>query len=156
VKRFRDTKWGGDQPHVEYLPKGATGPEPYRDELNVPPALRQVRLLIAARGITTTLDLLKQWRDKEPGAPILHEDSGFALVDECLGHAQVAEAIAINRFFSSHDPTFSRIFMRKGNGCRNAGLRSFALDYYKKACLLDPGDAEAAARLKELTDLMNK
>jgi pimeloyl-ACP methyl ester carboxylesterase len=156
IKKFRETKVGGDWPHVEYLPVGATGPEPYRDELNLPPALRQMRLIIAGRGVEATLALLKRWREKEPKAPILQEDYGFALVDECLGHGRIADAIAIHCFYSSLDPTFSKTFVRHGDGCRRAGLQSFAVDYYNKACLLDPSDAETAARLKELRELMKK
>ena len=156
VKKFRDTEFGGDQPHVEYLPVGATGPEPYRDELSLPPTLRQMRLIIAGRDEAATLALLKRWREKEPGAPVLQEDYGFALVDECLGDGRIKEAIAINRFYSSHIARFPTIFRRRGDGCKNAGLRSFAMDYYKKACLLDPSDGEAAARLKELTEPMKK
>ena len=56
-----------------------------------------------ARGVEATLALLKRWREKEPGAPVLQEDFGFALVDECLGHGRIEDAIAINRFYSSHD-----------------------------------------------------
>ena len=122
----------------------------------MPPELRQVRLIIAGRGVPATLALLKQWQEKEPGAAIFREDFGFALVDECLGHGRIGDAIAINGFYCSHDAKFSKIFLRTGNGCRNAGLLSFAADYYKKACSLDPGDAEAAARLKEVTELLKK
>jgi pimeloyl-ACP methyl ester carboxylesterase len=156
VKRFRDTKFGGDRPHVEYLPVGAKGPEPYRDKLNVPPALRQVRLIIAERGIEATLALLKRWREKEPGAPVFQKDYGFALISECLGHGRVEDAIAINRFYSSHDPTFSKIFVKMADACRRAGMRTLALDFYKNACLLDPIDAESAARLKELSEPITK
>jgi hypothetical protein len=154
VKRFRDTKFGGDQPHVEHLPVGATGPEPYKDELNVPPALRQIRLITAARGVDAMLALLTRWREKEPEALVLQEDCGFALVDECLGQGRIDDAIAINRFYSAHDATFSKIFLRTAEGCRRAGMLSFAEDYYKKACLLDPSDVLAAARLKELKERM--
>jgi pimeloyl-ACP methyl ester carboxylesterase len=151
--RFRQTRFGGDQPHVEYLPAGATVPEPYQDEVTVPPTLRQIRPLIAVRGIDATVALLKKWHEREPGAPVLQKDLGFAVVDECLGYGQVGEAIAIRRFFSSLDPKFSRIFVKEGDAWRRAGLNAFAVDYYKKACLLDPTDAEAAARLKELSEL---
>jgi pimeloyl-ACP methyl ester carboxylesterase len=156
LHKFRDTKFGGDQPHVEYLPIGATGPELYRDELKVPPTLRQVRLIIAARGIEATMALLKQWRAQEPAAPIFEDDFGFALVDECLGQGRIADAIAINRFYSAHNPKFSKIFVRTGEGYRKAGLLSFAHDYFKKACLLDSDDTVAAARVKELETLMKK
>jgi hypothetical protein len=156
VQKFRDTKFGGDRPHVEYLPAGAKGPELYRDETNVPPALRQIRLIISARGVKDTLALLKRWRLKEPGAYVLNEDCGFALVDECLGHGLIEDAIAINCFYSSLYPTFFNIFLRTGDGCRKASLRSLAEDCYNKACLLDPSDAVAAARLKELSDLKKK
>ena len=156
MHKFRDTKFGGDQPHVEYLPIGATGPEHYRDELKIPPTLRQVRLIIAARGIETTIALLKQWRAQEPAAPIFEDDFGFALVDECLGQARIANAIAINRFYSDHNPKFSKIFVRTGEGYRKAGLRSFAQDYFRKACLLDPGDTAAAARCQRARDAHEK
>ncbi len=156
VKRFRDTKFGGRQPHVEYLPVGATGPEPYREELNLPPTLRQMRLIIAGRGVEEALALLKRWREKEPETPVLQEEYGFALVDECLGYGRIKDAIAITRFYSLHIARFPTIFLRRGDGCKNAGLKSFAMDYYKKACLLDPSDALSAARLKELTEPMKK
>jgi pimeloyl-ACP methyl ester carboxylesterase len=156
VQKFRDTRLGGDQPHVEYLPMGATGPEPYHDDRNMPPALRQIHLIIADRGISATVGLLKRWREKEPESFLCQEDFGFALVDECLGYGRTQDAIAIKEFYSAHDATFSKIFLRTGNGCRTAGLSEFAIDYYKKASLLDPSDAEAVARLKELTELKKK
>ena len=87
---------------------------------------------------------------KNPQAPIFEDDFGFALIDECLGHGRTADAIAINRFYTAHNPKFSKIFVRTGEGYRKAGRRSFAQDYFRKACLLDPGDTAAAARLKEL------
>ena len=93
---------------------------------------------------------------EEPAAPIFEDDFGFALVDECLGQARIANAIAINRFYSDHNPKFSKIFVRTGEGYRKAGLRSFAQDYFRKACLLDPGDTAAAARAKELETPMKK
>ena len=78
------------------------------------------------------------------------------MVDECLGDGRIGDAIAVNRFFSSLDTTFLKVFVSKGDGCNRAGLTRFAMDYYKKACLLDPGDAEATARLKELSVLIKK
>jgi pimeloyl-ACP methyl ester carboxylesterase len=153
LEKYRPTKLGGDQPHVEYLPAGATGPEPYREELNSPPALRQIRLIIGERGVEATLALLKGWREKEPRAHVFLDDCGFALIDESLGNGRIGDARAINRFYCSHDAKFSKVFLRQADGCRRAGLKSFAIDYYKKACLLDPTDTEAAARLKELSAL---
>jgi hypothetical protein len=99
---------------------------------------------------------LKRWREKDPGTPVLQEAHGFALVNLCLEHGPIEDAIAINRFYSSHIARFSSIFLRRGDGCKNAGLKQFAMDYYKKACQLDPKDAEPAARLKELTELIKK
>ena len=156
LKKFRDTRIGGDRPHVEYLPVGASGPEPYRDDLEVPPALRQIPAMIAGRGVEATLALLQKWRAKDPATPILQEAHGFALVDLCLDHGPIADAIAVNRFYCSFIAKFSSIFLRHGDGAKNAGLKQFAMDYYKKACLLEPRDALAAARLKELTELMKK
>jgi dienelactone hydrolase len=156
VKKFQDTMFGGDQPHVEHLPVGATGPEPYKDELNLAPELRQIRQITAARGVDAMLALLMRWREKEPEALVLQEDCGFALIDECLGQGRIDDAIAINRFYSVRDAAFSKIFLRSGDGCRRAGMLSFAEDYYKNACLLDPSDALAATRLKELNELKKK
>ncbi len=149
ITRFQQTEFGGEKPHVEFLPVG----ERRRNLIethNVPPTLRQIRLIIAGRGIEATLALLKHWHEKEPRASIFEDDFGFAVVDECLGLGRTGDAIAMSRFYSSLDAKFSKIFFRKGNGLRNAGLKHFASDYYKKACLLDPSDAEAAAQLKAL------
>ena len=154
--RFRTTRFGGDEPHVEYLPVGATATEPYRDERNVPPTLRQIRLIIAGRGIEASIALLKKWHETEPGTPLLQKDFGFAVVDECLGYGRIGDAIAIKRFYSSLDTTFARIFVKEGDDWRRVGVKVYAMDYYRKACLLDPTDAEAAARLKELSEGMKK
>jgi hypothetical protein len=156
VGKFRETRFGGDQPHVEHLAVGATGPEPYRDGLDVPPELRQIRQVVAARGIDATLALLKRWREKEPTAFLFHQDCGFALVDESLGYGHIDDAIAITRFYSTHDPKFAGIFLRTADSYRKLGLRSFAADLYRKASLLDPTDAEAASKLKQLQQLLKK
>ena len=58
---------------------------------------------------------------------------------------------AINRFYSAHDPAFAGIFKRNADRYRKIGLSDLAADHCGKACLLDPADAEAAQRLKEMT-----
>ena len=35
ITRFQQTEFGGEKPHVEFLPVGATATEPYRDDANV-------------------------------------------------------------------------------------------------------------------------
>jgi hypothetical protein len=138
VKRYRQTTFGGDQPHVERLPVGATGPEPYRDAPDAAPTLRQVSLIVAERGAAPAITVLKRWREKAPQAFVLQTECAFALVDESLSQGRIEDAIAINRFFGSNDAAFFKLFVKKGDGCRRAGLKSFALDYYRKACLARP------------------
>jgi pimeloyl-ACP methyl ester carboxylesterase len=149
LKKHGKTTLGGDQPHVDHVPVGVTGPEPFRDDQVDPPSPRQIRRIVTARGLDATLTLLKHWYDKAPQAPVFHRDFGFEMIEEWLKRDRTAEAIAINRFYGSLDKAFSQMFVKRGDHYTRFGAMKGARKYYEKALLLDPSDATAAQRLKE-------
>jgi dienelactone hydrolase len=108
------TTLGGVQPHVDQVPAGVTGPEPFRDDSTEPPTPRQFWPLLAKRGLESTLALLKQYHQEDPAAPVFNEGFGESLVDVLFDKGQVPDAVAVYRLYCSFDRSFSKNFVREG------------------------------------------
>jgi len=152
IEKFKQNKLGGTGPHLDFVPVGITAPEPYQDESGAPPAPRQVRPFMAERGLEATVALLNHYHEKDPSAPIFQGDFGFALVFELLEKRQTQEALAFHRLFRSFGENFSKSFIAWGKEYERIGRKPLALDYFEKAHTLDPGNTEAAERLKTLRE----
>ena len=136
-------------PYLIHLPRGVAGAEPYR-VIPTPPTPRQIRELMTRIGVEPALELLMRHHEKSPQAPVLSGDLGFAMVDEFLELGRTRDAIAVNRVYVKLDPENSGSYRKIGLSYEKYGRRSGAIDYFKKALILDPADAEAAEHLKKL------
>jgi hypothetical protein len=95
---------------------------------------------------------LKQCHEKDPSAPIFQGSFGFALVFEMLEAGRNPEAIALTRLYASFGQPMIESFIRLGDVYRKLGMKPRALDYYQKARVLEPDNAEISERLRALGD----
>ena len=82
LKPYEDSRLGGDRAHVEHVPAGVAEPPPFRDDQTTPPSPRQFRRILSDRGWSSTITLLKRWHKKDPGAPVVQNQFGFARVED--------------------------------------------------------------------------
>jgi dienelactone hydrolase len=143
---------GGARPSVAHVPRGVAGAEPFRPDSPSPPTPRQIRELIARLGVEPTLELLNRHHETSPSAPVFDGDFGFAIVDEFLEVGRIRDAIAVKRAYVKFDSKNAFSYFKMGNSFEKYGVKSRAIDCYKKALLLDPANAEAAERLKKLQE----
>ena len=69
---------------------------------------------------------------------------------------QIPDAVAVYRLYCSFDKSFSRVFVREGERRLRYGSKAAVLPFFKKAVTLDPANAEATGRLKDLQESMNE
>jgi len=141
---------------VDHVPAGVTGPDPFRHDSSAPPTPRQFWPLLAVRGLESTLALLNQYHQKDPAAPLFNEGFGEALVDVFYDKGRVTDAIAVYRLYCSFDKSFSRVFVREAERRLRYGSKAGALLLFDKAVTLDPANAEAVGRVKDLQESMNE
>ena len=73
LTKYTQNKIGGAMPHVDHVPAGVSAPETYRDNSGDAPTPRQLRPLMATRGLGPSLELLRAWHQKAPGSPIFQQ-----------------------------------------------------------------------------------
>jgi hypothetical protein len=150
AKQLEQNPENGRAPHLELVPRGATGPEPFRDDLNLPPTPRQFRPLLAKRGLESTLTLLERYHARAPHAAIFEGNFGFALIDELLEKGQTHDAIAFQRLYGKFGLNVVKDLLALGDMYRGRKETERARAIYQKARALEPDNAEVAKRLKEL------
>jgi pimeloyl-ACP methyl ester carboxylesterase len=150
AKQYRDTQLGGDRPHVEYMPVGRTGPDPYKEDSALPPTPRQLRPFLREHGVNKTIALFKRFRKEAPSSPIYYPNFELNLVSDFLHQGNTRDAIAFHEYFRESGLDCGRIFLGIGKGYQNRAARGTAARYYKMALALDPSNREAAEKLKEL------
>ena len=114
-------------------PPGLAEPEPFRDESNTAPTPRQLRPLLAARGIELMIALLKNHHAKDPASALFHKDFGHALVNELLETQQIPEAVEFYRFYKAIDQDIANTYAEEGDLMRSFNATKEALPHYKKA-----------------------
>jgi pimeloyl-ACP methyl ester carboxylesterase len=151
AKQYRDTRLGGDQPHVEYMPEGRTGADPYKEDSALPPTPRQLRPFLREQGVAKTIAVFKRFRKEAPSNPIYFPNFELNLVSDLLDQGKTRDAIAFRDYFRESGLDCGKVFMRFGKSYQTRGARGTAARYYKMALALDPSDREAADKLKELS-----
>jgi predicted dienelactone hydrolase len=146
---YRDTPLAGAAPHVEYLPPGVTGAEPYVENSSQPPTPRQVRDFLQKHGSAKTVALFRRFQKDSPTQPIYHLIFGWALVSDLLDQSKTQDAIAFRDYYRESGPDFGKMFLEWGQLFLGWGRKELAADFLKKALLLDPSNREAADKLKE-------
>jgi pimeloyl-ACP methyl ester carboxylesterase len=147
--QYRDTPLAGSAPHVEYVPPGVTGPEPYEEKSSQPPTPRQVREFLRKEGRDKTIALFRRFRRDAPTQPIFHSIFGWALVGDLLEQGKTPDAIAFRDYFRESGVNCDAMFLEWGKIYLGWGRKVLATDAFKKALLLDPSNREAADKLKE-------
>jgi hypothetical protein len=153
VQKYGSNQLGGPAPHVDHVPAGATGPGPFRDEVGLAPTPRQFRPLLAARGIESTIALWKDCHEKDPSSPIFHQDFAYALVDELVEQARIGDAAKFARLAELFGHNIAQMYVGEGDSQRQLDSVSEAAEHYRKALLIDPSNARAAAGMSALRDL---
>jgi acetyl esterase/lipase len=156
VKPSAKNPLGSLKPHVDHMRVGATAAPAFRDAPLAIPTPRQIRNVLAERGATATVSLLKRCHKHEPTAPVFYSELGFFLVDELLEKRRDKDAAAIYRFYGSLDPPFLNIYERAADLRRRYHQDAAARESYMKALRLDPQNKGAAAGLKALKDRQEK
>jgi pimeloyl-ACP methyl ester carboxylesterase len=150
AKQYRDTKFGDGAPHVEYVPPGRTGPDPYREGGVLPPTPRQLRPLLREQGSKKAIALLRRFREEAATHPIFAGNFALFLVGDLLDQGRTEDALAFRDYYRESDLDCGTVFMKLGKGYQDMGLAKLAAAYYKRVLLLEPANREAADRLKEL------
>jgi dienelactone hydrolase len=152
AKQYRETKLGGDAPHVEYVPEGATGPDPYKEDSGLPPTPRQLRPFLREQGSAKTIAVLRRFRKDAPTAPVYHPNFELFLVSDLLDRGQVQDAVAFRDYYRESGLDCDKVFLELGKLSQGQGRRDRAADFYKRVLLLDPANREAADKLKDVTE----
>jgi pimeloyl-ACP methyl ester carboxylesterase len=150
AKQYRDTRFGDDVPHVEHVPPGVTGPDPYKEGGALPPTPRQLRPLLRQEGSKKTIALLRRFRKEAATHPVFFENFEFFLVSDLLDQGKTEDAIALRDYYRESGLDCGQMCMKLGKGYQDLGITRVAALFYKRALLLEPDNREAAARLKEL------
>jgi pimeloyl-ACP methyl ester carboxylesterase len=149
ANQYRTTKFGGGEPHVDYMVKGRTGPDRYESG-DEPPSPRQVRPFLREHGPQKTIDLLKRFREKAPAHPIFADNFEFFLVTDLLDRGKIEDAIALRDYFRETKLDCNAFLLSLGKSYERLGLAKPAAVFYRRLLRLDPANAEAAARLKDV------
>jgi hypothetical protein len=146
---YRHTPLAGAAPHVEYLPPGVAGAEPYAENSSQPPTPRQVRDFLRKQGSAKTVALFRRFHKDSPAQPIYHQIFGWALVSDLLDRGKTQDAIVFRDYYRESGPDFGERFLEWGQIFLHLGRKELARDFFKKALLLGPSNRKAADKLKE-------
>lgn len=150
AKQYRDTKLAGTAPHVLWVPEGVTKPDAYAESSGQPPTPRQFRYYFREHGAEKTVALLRRFRKETPDEPIFHHVFAFALIGELLDKGQTTAAVAFNDFYRELDADVGKVLTGWAEAYVRLDRKGWARENCRKALLLDPTNAKAAALLKEL------
>jgi pimeloyl-ACP methyl ester carboxylesterase len=151
ARQYRDTRLGGADPHVEYVPEGRTGPEPYADDSALPPTPRQVRPFLRQHGSEKTIAVYRRFRKDAPAAPIYEQLFELNLVSDLLDEGKTRDAVDLSDYFRETELDCGKILLAFGKSFQSQGRPELAANYYRRLLLLEPMNGEAAAGLKEVS-----
>lgn len=149
ASRHRETLLGSSDPHVEHVPPGADGPQPYDPESGVAPSPRQLFEWIATDGADAALELLERFRDETPDAPVFRSQLAYALLWDLVARGRADQAVVLVPFFRQLHPDLVETYLwwvdRPGDRYRDFRLHALAV-----AEMLDPEHAGVRERLTKL------
>jgi hypothetical protein len=152
ANQYRDTKLTDAAPHVESVPDGRTSPDPYQEDSSQPPTPRQLRYFLNDQGSEKTMGVLRRFRKEALAQPIDHPIFGFALVADLLEQGKSHDAFAFRDYYRESGIDCAKMLSDWGRTYMRLDRKAFAAYCFKKVLLLEPSNAEAADRLKELGD----
>jgi pimeloyl-ACP methyl ester carboxylesterase len=150
AKQYRDTRLGGDEPHVEVVPEGRTGPDAYKEDSAAPPTPRQLHRFLREQGSGKTIGVLRRFRKGAPAAPIYYPLFGLYLVCDLLDAGKTQDAIAFRDYYRESGLDCAKFLLASAKGFQGLGATKLAATYYKRLLLLEPTNREAADGLKKL------
>jgi hypothetical protein len=150
--QYRETRPGGDEPHVEFVPEGRTGPDPYKEDSAFPPTPRQLRSFLRRQGVSKAIAVFRRFRKEAPTWPIYHPNFELNLVSDLLDQGKTRDAIAFRDYFRESGLDCGKVFLSLGKSYQRRGTSRFAARYYKMVLALDPANREASEKLKELNE----
>jgi pimeloyl-ACP methyl ester carboxylesterase len=156
AKQYRSTQLGGVEPHVEFVPNGRTGPDPYPADSNVPPTPRQLHRFLREQGSSKTIDILKRFRKEASDAPIYYKRFELYLVCDLLDEGKTQDAIAFRDYYRESGLDCEKFFLDFARASRRRGATWLATTYYRRLLQLQPTNREAADQLKRLNEEKNE
>src|SRR5262249_37070667 len=136
AKQYRDTRLGGVVPHVEYVPEGCTGPDPYQVDSDLPPTPRQLRPFLREQGSNKAIAVLRRFQKEAPTAPVYHPNFELFLVSDLLDRGKTQEAVAFRDYYRESGLDCDKVFMELGKSYQRMGRPERATDFYKRVLLL--------------------
>jgi hypothetical protein len=152
MSRYGANKLGGPAPHLDHAAAGVLGPAQFRNELGAAPTPRQFRQMLAARGVESTIELLKQHHEHDPSSPIFREQFIWTVAQELIDQKRNNDAIAFARLAKLIGHDIAKSYADEGDLMRRYDAMEEAEQNYAKALILDPTNAQAIAGLKALRD----
>jgi hypothetical protein len=136
----------GNAPHVEHAAPGATRPDLYDPESKEPPTPRQLRPMLEADGLETTLAVLRRCHAVAPKHPIFAPQLAYGWTFELFADGRVDDGRALHDLYREFDPDYSKLWFAL---CKyNEGFeRSFALTAWRALVAYEPENGAAKARL---------
>jgi hypothetical protein len=150
AKQYRDSKLGGAEPHVEFVPDGCTGPDRYQEDSVVPPTPRQLHRLLRDQGSAKTIGVLRRFREEVPAAPVFYPIAEFNLVCDLLDEGKSRDAVAFHDYYRESGLDCNKLLLQFAKGAQGQGRTKQATTFFKRLVVLDPASREAADGLKEL------
>lgn len=150
AKQYRDTRFGGAEPHVEHVPQGRAGPDPYKEGDSLPPSPRQLRPFLREQGSRKTIAVLRRFRKEAPAHPIFSQLFELYLVSDLLDQGKSEDARAFRDYHRESGLDCGKVLLQIAKGYQKMGPPRPAAIFYKRVLLLEPSNAEAAAGLKEV------
>jgi hypothetical protein len=154
LSQYKGTQFDDPTPAIEYMPKKATAPDKYNPGNSALPTPRQVRYFLADNGIAQTLEVIKKFWKKDSTHPIYESSFASALVSELLDRGKIDDGRAIYKLYVELDNKFKDAItgnlMFYGDILSRRPVKQDALNMYKKILTLEPGNSEAAEKLKAL------
>jgi hypothetical protein len=156
VTRYRNTKLGSMEAHVEYAPEGCNSPEAYAATSSQIPTPRQLRYFLSQHGCDQTIALLRRHNEESSDAPIYHHVFGLALVGDLLDQGRKQDAVSFRDYYRNLGIDCDKVLLAWGNTYLRLGNKRLAADFFKKVILLDASNTEAVNKLKECEESEKK
>jgi pimeloyl-ACP methyl ester carboxylesterase len=152
AKKYRDTPLGGDEPHVEFVPAGRDGPDPFTEDSTVPPTPRQLHRFLREHGSGKTIAVLKRFRKDAPAAPIYYPIFELYLVCDLLDAGKARDAIAFSDYYRETGLDCAKLLSQAAKGFQSTGATKLAETYHKRLLLLNPTSRPGADERKQPRD----
>src|SRR5262249_48726309 len=141
-----------DEPHVEFVPAGRDGPDPFAEDSAVAPTPRQLHRFLRERGSGKTIAVLRRFRKLAPTAPIYYPIFELNLVCDLLDQGKTRDAIAFSDYYRESGLDCTKLLAQFARGFESNGATKLAATYHKRLLLLSPTSRQGADERKQPRD----